>query len=383
MRILLVSMQSIHVTRWTQQLEHAGHDIFWFNIRGGASNSQLPWVKQYTDWHYKFANIKGRYLLKKLGKMMKPLGAFLENDVESAFAKAIQEIRPDIVHSFALYVACTPILGIMKNNNIPWVYSSWGSDLFYYREDPKHLTDIKNVLARVNYMFSDCQRDYNIAKDLGYTGVHLGVFPGGGGFPIEQMEDKIVPIAKRKTILVKGYQGRSGRAIAIIEALAKCVNVLQEYTIEIFAADPEVIAAIDRLELKHTLALKVTPKTEFIQHNTILEMMGSALIYIGNSNSDGMPNTLLEAMIMGAFPIQSNPGGATAEVIDLGSNGLLIQDYNSTDEIASHLKEALQNKALRETAFVKNQSLKAQWNRERVQARVIEKYNAIKLETDA
>lgn len=376
-------MQSIHVTRWTQQLEHAGHEIFWFNIRGGVPNVQLPWVTQYTDWHQKLPNIKGRYLLKKLGKKIKPLGAILENDVASAFAKVIQEIQPDIVHSFALYVACTPILDIMKKNDIPWVYSSWGSDLFYFKEDPKHLADIKKVLARVNYMFSDCQRDYNIAKELGYTGEHLGVFPGGGGFPIAQMEDKIRPIVGRKTILVKGYQGRSGRAIAILEALSKCSEILTEYTIEIFAADPEVIDAVDRLGLGSKLALKVTPKTQFIQHNTILEMMGSALIYIGNSNSDGMPNTLLEAMIMGAFPIQSNPGGATAEVIDTKSNGLLIQDCTAVDEIVGHIKEAVHNESLREAAFEKNQSLKAQWDSVTIQNQVIAKYNHIKQDWDA
>jgi len=121
MKILLVSMQSIHVTRWTQQLEHAGHEVYWFNIRGGERNSQLPWVKQYTDWHQRFPNIKGRYMLKKLGKKIRPLGIFLERDVESAFAKAIQEIQPDIVHSFALYVACTPILEVMKRNQIKFL----------------------------------------------------------------------------------------------------------------------------------------------------------------------------------------------------------------------------------------------------------------------
>ena len=72
--------------------------------------------------------------------------------------------------------------------------------------------------------------------------------------------------------------------------------------------------------------------------------MGKALIYIGNSNSDGMPNTLLEAMCLGVFPIQSNPGGVTEEVITHGENGFLIEDCENIEEIKSLLEIVLKNK---------------------------------------
>jgi hypothetical protein len=39
-----------------------------------------------------------------------------------------------------------------------------------------------------------------------------------------------------------------------------------------------------------------------------------SVLHIGNSISDGMPNALLEAMGMGAFSIQSNPGKVSEEV---------------------------------------------------------------------
>ena len=53
-----------------------------------------------------------------------------------------------------------------------------------------------------------------------------------------------------------------------------------------------------------------------LSHSDILTIMGKSLLYIGNSISDGMPNTLLEAIVMGAFPIQSNPGKVTEEIIE-------------------------------------------------------------------
>lgn len=61
--------------------------------------------------------------------------------------------------------------------------------------------------------------------------------------------------------------------------------------------------------------------------------MGQSIVYIGNNISDGIPNTVLEAMIMGAFPIQSNPGGATAEIIEEGNNGFLIHNPEDIEEI--------------------------------------------------
>jgi len=31
-------------------------------------------------------------------------------------------------------LAGLPIFPVMKNNSIPWIYSSWGSDVYYYKE---------------------------------------------------------------------------------------------------------------------------------------------------------------------------------------------------------------------------------------------------------
>jgi glycosyltransferase involved in cell wall biosynthesis len=103
--------------------------------------------------------------------------------------------------------------------------------------------------------------------------------------------------------------------------------------------------------------------------------MGEALIYVGNSNSDGMPNTLLEAIGMGAFPIQSNPGGASAEVITNNENGLLIQDYDNVEEIKGLILKGLSNSKLIEKAFIINQmEIKSNYEREKVKNQVLSSY---------
>lgn len=336
----MVAPASLHFFRWTEQLKDAGHDVYWFDVLdGGEQVSRISWVKQIVDWKLRF-NYPGRYFIKeRFYTFYNFIQKFNEHDVAKVFEQKLLEIQPDVVHSFALYISCAPIFKVMKKyKSIKWIYSCWGSDLFYFQNDSKYLKDIKKVLPRVNYLFTDCKRDYEIAKKWGFQAEFLGVFPGGGGFDLKSMEKYKLPIEKRKTILVKGFQGRSGRAISVLKAIISLKEELLGYSIKVFGSDKETF------EYFYTSTLKDWGNSEIIgkiSRDEVLELMGESLIYIGNSNSDGMPNTLLEAICMGVFPIQSNPGGATAEIIDDGANGILIEDCENVEEIAATINKAL------------------------------------------
>src|SRR5690606_12404033 len=109
-----------------------------------------------------------------------------------------------------------------------------------------------------------------------------------------------------------------------------------------------------------------------LPYQNLIKLMGRSLIYIGNSSSDGTPNTLLEAIIMGAFPIQSNPGEATEELITHKFNGLLIEEPQDYENIAELLKEALNNSELRREAIAWNfQNIKPELERELVKQKVL------------
>lgn len=377
MKILMVSMNSIHFVRWTQQLEHSGHEVFWFDILDGGKSKHLPWVQQITGWKQKYPNFKGRYFLKKrLPLLYKKLSFLFEYNTEKVFEKVLQDVKPDLVHSFVLYISCTPILKVMqKHNQMPWVYSSWGSDLYYFKNIDSYKHDILNVLPRINYLITDCKRDISIAKSLGFEGIVLGTFPGGGGFDYEETDKYIMPILERKSILVKGYQGRSGRAIQVIKALQLITDELNNFDIIVFGTDKEVEAYIVENEVSKKITIKVLSRNHFLPHHSILKLMGEALIYIGNSNSDGMPNTLLEAISQGAFPIQSNPGGASSEVIMNGENGFLIEDCNSSEAIKELILKAISNLNLIENAFIINQNkIKPQYERILIKNQVLMAY---------
>lgn len=379
MKILMVSINSIHFERWTNQLINSGHEVYWFNIKDGAYSKNLSWVHQIRGWKQKFPNLKGRVFLKqKFPKIYKRLSVLIENKTETAFKSALHKIQPDVVHSFVLYLSCVPIFKVMEQSpKVKWIYSSWGSDLFYFQHQHNYLNDIKRVLPRINYLFTDCYRDRNLAEKYGFSGEFLGVFPGGGGYPIQEYTNLIKPVNARKKILIKGYQDRSGRANNVIDAIKNITHALSGYTIIVFAADKAVEDRIKTFNLQAKVDITIIKKTQFIPHHQLIKLMGEALIYIGNSNSDGMPNTLLEAIIMGAFPIQSNPGGATEEILKHNKNGLLIEDCEDSKHIAKQIENAIQNTNLIQNAFYINQKLKLSLDRASIGKSVVNKYNSI------
>jgi glycosyltransferase involved in cell wall biosynthesis len=374
-KILLVSMNNLHFTRWSDQLRESGHEVFWFDIKDQGYSPAMSWMTQVVGWKKGFLKKKGRSFIKKrVPKLFSFLSSQLDVPVEKAFEKALLDIQPDVVHSFALYISCTPIYGVMKKyNEVNWLYSSWGSDLFYFRNKPAHLKDIKEVLPRVNYMFADCKRDQGIANELGFIGTHLGVFPGGGGFDLSVFEKYKIPLVKRKIIAVKGNQNRSGRAVPVLNALEQLSLQLANFEVVVFGVENDAVFQFQECSIPH-LTIK-----GLMEHEELIQLFCNSLIYIGNSNSDGMPNTLLEAVCAGVFPIQSNPGGAAEELIQDKENGLLIKDCEDVKHIKEIILMAITNPLLLKNAMAfNNKQMVPLLSRDAISAQVLNAYASIK-----
>lgn len=352
MKLLLVSMPSIHVIRWIENLKDADIELYWFDVLGKGELVTNTKLTQITNWKKrKLPYFKGEHWLsKKMPKFYKKLQPFLEETSSNAFKKVISKIQPDIVHSFEMQSCSYPIFEAMEANpNIKWIYSCWGSDLFYYSNIKFHKNKINQVLNRVNYLITDCNRDYEIAKSNGFKGLFLGIIPGGTGFKMNQLKERF-SIKERKIILVKGYEHKFGRGLNVIKAIHKLETELINYQVVVFGAHNPVIDYIEKNNLPY-----IVYDRHGLNHSDLLTIMGKSLIYIGNSISDGMPNTLLEAIVMGAFPIQSNPGNVTEEIIDNKKNGLLISNPEDINEIKNLISFAIENKKMIDNAITINQ----------------------------
>lgn len=370
MKLLLVSMNSIHFRRWSEQLKDSGHEVFWFDILDQGYAPSMSWMTQITGWKKGFLKRRGRTFLKsKLPKLFNALAHKYDTTVEDAFAKAIQEIQPDVVHSFALYTSGLPIIDIMnKHENVKWIYSSWGSDLFNKANKPNYESEVSQVLHRVNYLITDCERDHQIARNMGFTGTYLGAIPGGGGFDIREFNTQ----RGNASFVVKGYENELGKAIPVVKALFK-IAYNYKISISIFGATQSLLQFIEGQQISN-LQLELHRD---IAHEEVLELMEKSIFYIGNSLSDGMPNTLLEAIYCGCIPIQSNPGNATSELISNTVNGYLIEEPENVDHIEKLILQALNSSRTIEGFYEANKSIRDRFVRERVIEEVLQLYKAL------
>ncbi|MFW0737260.1 glycosyltransferase [Flavobacterium sp. T12S277] len=379
MKILMVAMASQHFFRWVEQLENAGHEVYWFDVLDSKKKvERISWVNQIVEWKLRW-NYPGREFLKsKFRSFYNFIQQFNEYNTATIFEEKLLEIKPDLVHSFEMQLSCLPILEVMeKYSAIQWVYSSWGSDMFFSEQIGISDVLMSKTLKRTNYLITDCFRDFKIATEKGFGNKFLGVFPGNGGF--EFKEERVIPPASRKTILIKGYNNEIGKGITVVKALnSEILLLLNEYRIVVFGADLEIKDYIQNNSRFANSKITVYLRSEFIENNELMRIMGESYIYIGNSLSDGLPNSLIEAMGMGAFPIQSNPGDATAELINDGQNGLLIQDALNAKHIEELLKKAILNPAMIENAFSYNINvIKERYDRESNRLKIIELYSSV------
>ena len=66
MKILFVSMHSIHAIRWIENLKDTSHELYWFDVLGIGKLDTIERVKQFANWkHRKLPYIKGEYFLSK------------------------------------------------------------------------------------------------------------------------------------------------------------------------------------------------------------------------------------------------------------------------------------------------------------------------------
>lgn len=386
MRILFTAMSgNIHVARWISQIQGLGWDIHVFGDTPGVYPT-LTDVTVYkptprgettpegTRIEYWWPFTRGEYLLRvRLGD----LGRRLFPHTPNRLAQIIQKIKPDIIHTLKMQTFGYEVDEARKllggQLPCPWVYTSWGRDTHVYRYKPDHLPRIQSALSHINYYISDTQRDILIAFELGFKGEVLGVFPGPGGFDIDRMLAYRTPgkSSDRRIIALKGYQTDDGGQVLMALAGIRCVtDLLKDYKVVVHGAigtyaskNFELVKrAADEITAESGVEIEFLP---FVPHEQIWELFGKARIAMSISRSDGTPATMLEWLIMGAYPIESDTGGP-AEWLTSGVNGETAP-YDDAEKIAAALRRGLQDDDLVDRAAELNLKI----SRERLDAKVL------------
>jgi glycosyltransferase involved in cell wall biosynthesis len=379
MKILMVAIPNHHFFQWVNQLKESGYEVYWFDVTdGGNKVDRIDWVHQIKGWKLKYDFPFRHFFKNKFPRIYKGIQKHNERKIAAVFEKVLKEIQPDMVHCFEMRLAGFPILEIMEMSpNLKFIYSSWGSDIYFYKELGVQEEQFSRFLARVDDLITDCKRDYEIAKQNGYTNTFLGAYIGNGGLSIE--EKYIQAINERNIFIIKGYEDGVGKALKVIEAIELLpLQLFTNLQIIIYSADVSVKEKVENSSFFKLLKVKIYVRGQFIANADLLKLMGESKIHIANSISDGLPTSSLEAMGMGAFPIQSNPGKVSEEVIKHGVNGFLIENPLNSAEIANWIQKALENQELRENAHEYNVDfVNKNYNRENLKQDIVKLYKSI------
>lgn len=357
MRILFVGIaSSIHAARWVRQLDGLGWDIHFFN---GAPQwgTQLHRLFPKTTYHGpKSASLPRRAFRKfvNLPQIKQHYDRFFGQ--AKHLARLVDRLRPDVIHSLAIQQGGYPVLDAMQYLSTelpPWIVTNYGSDIYFFGQMPEHAERVKAVLRQCDYYSCETQRDLDLAHRVGLSGIPLApIMPNAGGYHLDRVVSlRQLPTSKRRVIAIKGYQHLYGRAFVALRAIERCADVLQSYEICIYSSSSEDVEQIATMIAARTgLKIRIIPQTE--QHDTILRLHGSARVSISLSISDGACTSFLEALLMGAYPIQSCTAAAH-EWIEDGVTGSIVHP-DDPDSVEAAIRFAVANDEVVDQAALLN-----------------------------
>jgi len=387
MRILFVAMpDSIHTVRWISQIADQGWDIFLFPVFIARSSPDLRNLTVFESF------IPGRKAKENhVHSIWWTIPFFLADFVMSrikgvktnyfatrALAIIIRWLQPDSVHSLEIQHAGYMTLdakNILPKKFPVWIVTNWGSDIYLFERLAEHRPKIEAVLAGCDYYSCECQRDVRLAQALGFQGITLPVVPDAGGMELSKvsMLKSITPTGSRRMIVLKGYQNWAGRALVGLEAVRYCADLLQDYTLIIYMASPEILIAAELFSQDTKIPVQIVSS---VPHDEMLRWYSRARIYIGLSISDGISTSLLEAMAMGTFPIQSCTACAD-EWIANGESGFIVPPEDPR-AIAEALRRALTDDPLvNRAAEINAQTIAQRLDNSVIKPQVIKMYQDI------
>ncbi|MBA2526445.1 MAG: hypothetical protein H0V18_11800 [Pyrinomonadaceae bacterium] len=305
MRILFVAIaESVHTARWLSQLSGENWDLHLFpsdigttphsDFRNLTINSffkgrllgEQSGVHR-TGVYWPFRRGKGR--IKLISDRLAPNTA-----TESArLARTIRSLKPDIIHVLEMQSSGYLVLEAKRRlANFPFppcIYSSWGSDLFFFGRQAQHDKRIRAFLAECDYYIADCQRDLSLTLEFGFKGKTLGVFPTAGGYDLEHMRQfrQGGSSSSRRVIALKGYEGvRGARALVAIQALRMVSDLLTGFELVVYLASDEIRATMSQLSNIKGLKITVLP---YSPHDEFLKLMGRSRLAMVSAIATGPP----------------------------------------------------------------------------------------------
>lgn len=379
MRLAIIAdLRVEHTRRWLKLLEECDNEILVLSTYPYPVQSKnnsikikiLPGLFRPGDTFVKSSDkIDEKPTLKKriismlvkfeIDKILRPLWyhlGLLDIIWQSISARILlNQFNPDIVQAFRTnnegYIAALA-------GHHPTLLFIWGQDIVYFAMRYRiHRWLARWTMKRMDGLLADCQRDIDLARELNYSeSKPAKVLPGNGGVDLSvYSQGKLVKERPKLIVYPRGFSPYL-RLDNLLYALKSLIEKPKFSSTHIIILMPPSLiertnAKINSIGLS-SLNVRVKP---FLDQASWSKLLGDALIMVSPSISDGTPNSMLEAMACGAFPVMGRLS-SIEEWIEDGHNGLLF-DPDNTAEIEEVLGKALLNLEMCQSAQIVNRDI--------------------------
>ena len=236
---------------------------------------------------------------------------------------------------------------------IPLLVSVWGNDLTLHAPSTSMMDHYTRwTMSVADALHADCYRDIRLAKQWGFEpSKPTLVIPGNGGIHMDIFYPPSKPVDEPIVFNPRGF-----RAYVRNDVFFQAIPlVLKKYPATKFicasmANEPQALQWMEKFNIRESVELLPA-----LSHFQMADIFRRAQIVVSPSIHDGTPNSLLEGMACGCFPIAGNLD-SIREWITSGKNGLLT-DATDPQKLADAILESLENKALRDQAAGLNQKM--------------------------
>ena len=305
----------------------------------------------------RFVPVRARTALRQwLGPLTLPRAA-------RRLRAVIASLQPDLIHAMRIpyegMLVTQALQGQLDFKPPPVLISVWGNDFtLHARANPWMMRLTRRTLQRAAALHTDCQRDRRLAVEWGFaSGKPALVLPGNGGIDLELFHPAEQPAEQAQDFTI--INPRGFRSYVCNEAFFRAIpTVLARFPQARFVCPTmagEAQAERWVAELGISGSVRLLPRQIRPQ---LADLFRQAQVVVSPTTHDGTPNTLLEAMACGCFPVVGDIE-SLREWITPGVNGLLTAP-DDAHALAGAIVQALENPVLRASAAVDNQRLVAE-----------------------
>lgn len=281
----------------------------------------------------------------------------------------VERLRPDLIH--AMRIPFEGAMAAAAGVSVPLIISVWGNDFTLHAPATPGMGALtRKTLASASGLHTDCQRDQRLADEFGMRASSARlVMPGNGGVRADifypgppgeaadpELQSALLTTSLEHPVIVnpRGFRGYV-RNDVFFQAIPM---VLERFPDAVFfcvgmQGDRRAERWLERLGIDQSVRL--LPALSPVDMGVVFRR---SAIMVSPSLHDGTPNTLIESMACGSFPV-AGALESIEEWIEDGKNGALI-DPRQPESLAQAVVRAVSDEAGRQRAALANARIVAE-----------------------